>query len=80
MSNSKKSKKEIPVFEYELRGLLWWACVGINKSRGGYCSDEIESIIESYAEELKFTLPDLPLFGRRLKRARTTPAAKGEGK
>jgi hypothetical protein len=48
----------------DLRALLFWATIGIGKSRGGYQQHEIENIIESYADFLKFQLPRKPKFMR----------------
>lgn len=46
----------------DLRALLFWATVGVAKAKGGSFRD-IENIIESYAEHLKFKTPFKPKFG-----------------
>jgi len=47
----------------DLRALLFWATIGIATSKGGYQGNEIEHILESYAEAISFGLPNKPEFG-----------------
>ena len=55
----------------DLRALLFWATIGITKSRGGFQESEIGHIIESYAESVKFNLPAKPKFMKKVtKKAR----------
>ena len=56
------SEKLITIIDDDLRMLLFWASVGVHLSKGGYCEDEIEHALESYAEHLSFTLPYPPKF------------------
>ena len=56
------SEKLITIIDDDLRMLLFWASVGVHLSKGGYCEDEIEHVLESYAEHLNFTLPYPPNF------------------
>ena len=57
-----KTKDLTEVVTTDLRALLFWATIGVTKSRGGYQQSEIEHILESYAENLKFKLPAEPKF------------------
>lgn len=52
----------------DLRGLLFWAAIGVAKSENGsypeVCeSPDDEGVIRSYAEHIKFPLPVAPRFG-----------------
>src|ERR1035437_9389033 len=57
----------------DLKALLFWATIGVIKSRGGYQDDEIVKIIESYADHFKFQLPRKPRF------MRLHPVVRGHG-
>lgn len=48
----------------DLRALLFWASVGVSLSSGGYREDEIEHMLESYAEHIGFVLPYPPSFAK----------------
>lgn len=50
------------IYVHNLRMLLFWATVGVNKSRGGEFQDEIEEIIRSHAEAIGYKLPNGPRF------------------
>lgn len=61
------SKKPITeVVTSDLRALLFWAGVGVADATGGAYGEEIEAIIESYAEHIAFKGFDRkPKFQRR---------------
>ena len=58
------SKKDglVDVVDSDLRALLFWACIGMSQSRGGAYGNELEHIINNYADHLKFQLPYEPKF------------------
>jgi hypothetical protein len=52
---------------YDLRALLYWACVGVRSSAGGAYQDIEEregdpGIIRSFADQIGFVLPHKPKF------------------
>lgn len=70
MKNSHLYQKgdNVPVARHDLRALLFWASVGMSKSKGGAYADIEESrgdpgILLSYAQHIKFNLPYKPKFG-----------------
>ena len=52
----------------EIRQLLWWACIGIARSKGGSYDKTIPELIEELAKKLKIQLPEKPEFNSRWKR------------
>ena len=57
------AKKEITeIIVSDLRALLFWATIGISKTKGGAYQDTIEDIIESYAKHFEYQLPRPPKF------------------
>jgi hypothetical protein len=50
----------------EVRALLFWAAIGMGKSRGGQYEDELEHILESYAEAIGFKFDRSPAWGSML--------------
>lgn len=43
---------DVLVITTDLKALLFWASVGVSKSRGGSYEEDIENIIESYSDYL----------------------------
>jgi len=62
-----KSKPLTEVSTSGLRALLFWATIGVTKSRGGYRDNQITAIIDHYAREIHFQLPAKPDFRKWLK-------------
>jgi hypothetical protein len=55
---------------YDLRALLFWASIGISKSKSGSYPDAAThpgdlGIVQELADHIKFTLPMKPKFGSR---------------
>ena len=48
----------------DLRALLFWATVGVCKSRGGIYETYIIPTIKSYAKEIGYSLGETPRFMR----------------
>lgn len=57
----KASPEITEVVTSDLRALLFWASVGIAKSKSGSYRD-ICNILSQYSEDIKFTLPYKPEF------------------
>lgn len=51
----------------ELRVLLWWACVGVARSKGGVYEKTIPKMIKYFAKQLKVKLPYKPEFNAKIK-------------
>lgn len=63
LRNRKDDPDFIDIIPHDLRALLFWACIGIAKSKGGAYEDEIEHIIESWNQDVGATLPCKAEFG-----------------
>jgi len=63
MSGKKRNdEKNVEVVRQDLRALLFWATVGVSRSRAGSYSNIIEHVLESYADFLHYKLPYPPRF------------------
>ena len=51
----------------ELRQLLWWACVGVARSKGGIYEYTVPQMISYFAKNLNIKLPYKPEFNARMK-------------
>ena len=47
----------IEIIREDLRALLFWAAIGVSKSRGGSYQKEIEYILETYAQGISYKIP-----------------------
>lgn len=54
------------VVDHDLRALLFWAHIGMRKSRGGQYEDALDHILETYAETVGFKFDSKPEFGKDL--------------
>lgn len=63
-----KNKEQVEISSKDLKALLFWATVGVSKSHGGSYEDEVENIIQSYADYLgfKYQLPNPPKFMKKV--------------
>ena len=53
----------------DLRALLFWATIGMRKSRGGAYADELDYIIKAYSKAIRFKgLPDKPVWAADISR------------
>ena len=57
----------------DLRALCWWAAHGVRRARGGAYSNEIQHIIEGYADHVGLKLERAPRFGADLRRPKAGP-------
>ena len=68
---TRDTEDTVPVTRHDLRGLLFWAAIGVSQSEGGSYANDIEEmegdpgIIKSYADHIKFILPAVPKFKER---------------
>lgn len=67
----KRNKEIVEVVNSDLRALLFWAAIGMRKSRGGAYEDELPNILTCYAKWLDFKFEKPPKFGADLKSHRT---------
>jgi len=56
----KKIADPMEIVVSDLKALLFWATVGVRKSRSGSYGNEIIEIINSYAEYVRVELPGKP--------------------
>jgi hypothetical protein len=51
----------------EIRMLVFWACVGVARSKGGMYEKVMPSLLEYFAEKLGLVLPFKPEFNAKMK-------------
>lgn len=67
----KKNRTIIEVVNSDLRALLFWAAIGMEKSHGGMYEDDLENILDNYAEASGFKFDRTPKWGARIKAKRS---------
>ena len=55
--STKRDKEEFAITRKELRALLFWASIGVCRSRGGSYSDIIQLTIAQWTEALNLNSP-----------------------
>jgi hypothetical protein len=51
----------------EIRMLVYWACIGIARSKGGAYQNKMPAFLEYFAKKLKIRLPYKPEFNSKIK-------------
>lgn len=70
MENIKRKTQTwaIGLTKQEIRQLLWWATIGIARSKGGSYDTTAPVLIKELAKELKILLPYKPEFNTMIKK------------
>jgi hypothetical protein len=60
---TRRKTGKVEVMESHLRALLFWAAVGMRKSRGGSYSPDLKHILEFYSTDIGFEFEERPQWG-----------------